>query len=208
MRLRTAVLAILGATAGGATVASAAALGTVTAQPVTVYTGSSTVPTQTCTSNPTQDATVDFQHKNWMLGGNATLDVSANGGKSSDGFVQFAPCASANAHVVSATLTATMASAPGATRTWGLYPIQGAWSESTVSASTAPAVSGTASTSATTVTTGATMSWSVTGDVQGWVDGGTNNGWSIQDTATTSASGSLASRESGTPPVLQIVYYP
>jgi hypothetical protein len=208
MRRSTAILAVLGAVAGSTTIASAAGLGTVTVQPVTTYAAATTVPTTSCSSNPTQDATIDGQHKNSNYGGTATLDVKENGTKSSYGLVQFSPCASANARVVSATLALLLSAAPGGTRTWGVFPIQGGWTEGGVTWSGAPAISGTASDAQTTGATGSTMQWGVAADVQGFVNGGANYGWAIEDTGTTTDTGSLDSREGATQPVLTIVYYP
>lgn len=200
------LLLVLGVAVSGASFASAASIGSVTVQSVTSYSASSTVPTSSCSSNSTQVATINGQQKtkNYVN----TLTITDNGSRPSYGLVQFSPCASANAYVVSATFGATIATAPSATRTWGVFPITSAWSAGTVTWSTAPTISGTASATQTTGAAGSTMTWSpVAADVQGWVNGGANDGWAIEDTGSTYDTGSLTPT-GGSAPTLSIVYYP
>jgi hypothetical protein len=194
--------------AGGAAVASASTLGPVSVQSVTTYAAASTVPTSSCSSNPTQDAMIDGQRKNGNFGTQTTLTVTSNGTKPAYGLVQFTPCATANAYIVSATLQLLLATAPAGTRTYGAFPISGSWAENTVTWNSAPGISGTASAIQTTGASGSTMQWTLTGDVQGFVNGGANHGWALEDTGSTFDSGTLDSREGATPPVLSIVYYP
>ncbi len=56
---------------------------------------------------------------------------------------------------------------------------------------------------------GSTTSWTVTADTQGFVNGGANNGWEIQDNGAGAATtGSYDSREGTNKPALSITYYP
>jgi hypothetical protein len=208
VRRRALLLLLFVLVAARPVLASASTLGGLTVQSLTTYAAASTVPTSSCNSNPTQDATIDGQRKNSNYGSQTTLTVTSNGTKPAYGLVQFTPCASANAYIVSATLALLLSTAPGGTRTYGAFPVSGGWVESTVTWNTAPGISGTASATQTTGASGSTMQWTVTGDVQGFVNGGANNGWALEDTGTTYDSGSLDSREGATQPVLSIVYYP
>ncbi len=207
MRRRAVLLLLLAASVGGATLASASTLGAVTVQGVTAYAAASTVPTSSCSSSPTQDSWIDAQHITFNNGTATTLTV-AQGNKPAYALVQFSPCASANAHVVSATLQMLLSTAPAGTRTWGVYPITQSWAEGSVDWKAQPTISGTASASQTTGGAGSTVQWTLTGDVQGIVNGGANNGWAIEDNGAGTDSGALDSREGATPPALAIVYYP
>lgn len=204
-RFASVVLAIA-AVAVCAGSASASNLGPVTAASVTTYSAASTVPTSSCTSNPTQDTTIDAQHKNANNGTATTLTI-ATGSKPEWGLVQFTPCAPANAAIVSAAMQLRVTLGPGA-ETWGVYPINGPWAETTVTWSNAPAISTTASDAQPAGATGSTMQWSVTPDVQAIVNGGANNGWAIEDNGANNATGTLSSREGTVKPVLSLVYYP
>lgn len=189
-----------------ATSASASGLGPVTSASVTTYSAASTVPTSSCTSNPTQDSTIDANHKNLNNGTATTLTV-VSGAKPEWGLVQFTPCAPANAAIVSAAMQLRVTLGPGA-RTWGAFPVNGAWAETSVTWSNAPAISATASDSQPAGATGATVQWSLTADVQAIVNGGANNGWAIEDNGAGIATGTLSSREGAVKPVLSLVYYP
>lgn len=200
------LLLLLGIVAIGASFASAASIGTVTVQSVTSYSAASTVPTSSCSSNPTQVTTINAQQKTKNFVN--TLTITFNGTKPAYGLVQFSPCATANAYVVSASFGATIATAPSATRTWGVFPITSAWTASTVTWASTPTISGTASATQATGAAGSTMTWSpVAADVQGWVNGGANDGWAIEDTGSTFDTGTLTPT-GGSAPLLSIVYYP
>jgi hypothetical protein len=200
------VLAALVAVAACAGSASASGLGPVTAASVTTYTAPSTVPTSSCSSNPTQDATVDSGHKNTTNGTLTTLTI-ASGLKPEWGLVQFTPCAPANAAIVSASMQLRVTLAPGA-RTWGAYLVNGAWTEASVTWNNVPAVSAAASDSQPAGALGSTVQWSLAADVQAIVNGGANNGWALEDNGAGTATGTLSSREGAVKPVLSLVYYP
>ncbi len=207
MRRRVLILSLAVAALAGSSFAFASTLNGVTAQSLTAYAAASTVPTSSCSSNPAQDTWIDAAHTNTQHATSTTLQVT-NGAKPSYALVQFAPCAPANAAVVTASLQMLLSTAPGSTRTYGAFPITSAWTE-TVTWRTAPSISGTASATATTAGSGSTTSWSLVGDVQSMVNGGANNGWAIEDTNNTgSFTGSYDSREGTTPPALSITYYP
>jgi hypothetical protein len=192
--------------AGCAGSAGASGLGPITAASVTTYSAASTVPTSSCTSNPTQDADIDAQHKN-SNDGTATKLTIASGGKPEWGLVQFTPCAPASSYIVSAGMQLRVTLGPG-TRTWGAYVVNGAWAENTVNWNNAPAISTTASDAQPAGSTGSTMQWSLAADVQAIVDGGANHGWAIEDNGTGGATGTLSSRQGTVKPVLSLVYYP
>lgn len=186
--------------------ASATGLGPVTVASVTTWTASSTVPTSSCSSNPTQDSWIDSSHKNTNNGTATTLTITS-GTKPTWGLVQFTPCAPANAAIVSASMQLRVVLGLGG-RTWGAYPVTSAWTEAGVTWNTAPTVSATASDAQPSGATGATMSWSLAADVQAMVNGGANNGWAIEDNGAGTATGTLSSREGIVKPVLALVYYP
>jgi hypothetical protein len=200
------VLSALVAVAACAGSASASGLGPVTAASVTTYAVASTVPTSSCSSNPTQDATVDAGHKNTTNGTLTTLTI-ASGSKPEWGLVQFTPCAPANAAIVSASMQLRVTLAPGA-RTWGAYLVNGAWTEASVTWNNVPAVSATVSDSQPAGAVGSTVQWSLAADVQAIVNGGANNGWAIEDNGAGTTTGTLSSREGAVQPVLSLVYYP
>lgn len=201
---RALLAAVVVAAAGGSTLAFAANLNGVAATSLTVYSAPSTVPTSSCSSGATQDTWIDSAHKNTQHGTDAQLTVTAGG--ASWALVQFAPCAPANAAIVSASLDLYLASSPGGGRSYGAYPITSSWSE-TVTWRNAPSTGG-QSASATPGGSGSTTSWSLASDVQAMVDGGANYGWAIEDNGGGTVSGSYDSREGGNPPALSLVYYP
>jgi hypothetical protein len=174
---------------------------------VTTWSGSTTVPTSSCSSNPTQDATIDANRKNANSGTATTLTI-ASGSKPEWGLVQFTPCAPANAAIVSASMQLRVTLGPGGARTWGAYPVNGAWTETGVTWSNAPVISTTASDAQPAGATGSTMQWSLAADVQAIVNGGANNGWAIEDNGAGAATGTLSSRDGAVKPVLSLVYYP
>jgi hypothetical protein len=200
------VLAAVVAVATCAGSASASGLGPVTAASVTTWSAAGTVPTSSCSSNPTQDAWIDANRKNTNNGTATTLTITS-GSKPAWGLVQFTPCAPANAAIVSASMQLRVTLGPGA-RTWGAYPVSGAWTETGVNWNNAPAISTTASDAQPAGATGSTMTWSLKADVQAMVNGGANNGWAIEDNGAGTATGTLASREGAVKPLLSLVYYP
>ena len=91
----------------------------------------------------------------------------------------------------------------------------GAWTETGVTWTNQPAVAASATSSVVTGTTSnVTLTWTVTADVQAFVDGTTNRGWRLIDQTESSGAarlGQFRSAEFGTAsqrPVLEVTYYP
>ena len=166
---------------GGGSLAFASTLNGVTAHSLTFFSASSTVPTQSCSSGPTADTYVDGTNAKGMktnYGGASTMAV-VSGSKPQYALVAFNPCASANAKILSATMQLYLGSSPGS-ETHTAYAITSGWSENTVTWNTAPTL-GSSVASATTGGNGSWTSWNLTSAVQSIVNGGSNNGWEIQD---------------------------
>ncbi len=126
------------------------------------------------------------------------------------------PCGMpANALVTAASLRLYLYSAPSQSRTYVAHRVTSAWTESGVTWSSQPTVAASATAATTTGTTSnVTVSWTVTTDIQAFVDGTTNLGWRIWDQAensTVARLGQFRSAEHGTAaqrPVLAVTYYP
>jgi len=206
MTRRAAVIVLVATLAAGSTRAFAASLGSVNTAALTSFSAASTVATSSCSSSPTQDTWIDAAHTTTPHSTSTTLQV-ASGTKPTYALVQLTPCAPANAKIVSATLQLYLGTAPSSARTYAVFPVTSSWVES-VTWKTAPTISAVQSASATTGANGAWMSWSLTGDVQGLVNGAANNGWAIEDNGNGTFAGVLDSREGTNPPVLAITYYP
>ena len=80
--------------------------------------------------------------------------------------------------IISATLNINAGTVPGETRTYQVYSTTTPWAESVVTWNTQPSVTSTATSSSTSP---GWMGWTVTSDVQGWVNGNNNYGWQIRD---------------------------
>ena len=79
-----------------------------------------------------------------------------------------------------ATLTMCLKSGPKTARVHELHVLLGGWDEATVTWNTAPTVAA-ASAYATVHKKARCVIWTVTGDVQAWVDGAANHGWLVMD---------------------------
>lgn len=201
----------------GAGTALAATLG-VSSSTLTVSTGASSIAASQCTLGAADaDSYVNQASAGSNFGTATNLDVrSASANRRT--LVQFllASCSiPANALVVSATVALRMYTAPTASRSYGAYRITGAWTETGVTWTNQPATAASAtSTVATGTTANVTLSWTVTSDVQAFVDGTSNLGWQIRDQTESSSTARLAqfrSAEYGTAsqrPILTITYYP
>jgi len=205
---RRLVLALLAGAAAFAVgnVAFASSIGSVTAQSLTFWSGATSIAPSACSSTATQDTYVDSAHQKKSHGGETNLDVIAQN-KPTYTLVQFTPCASANAKILSATLQLTLTSSPGSVP-YGVYPMTGSWPEVTDWSTTGGSVGGSAIT--TTTASGGTVSWSLTSTVQAIVNGGSNYGWSIEDDSGSAfETSSFDSREAGSNrPTLVLSYYP
>jgi hypothetical protein len=214
-RLAAALALTTLALAGGALAAS---LG-VTSSSLTVSTYASSITPSICTlSAASNDAYVSQASASSNFGTATALNVRSSAAANMRTFVQFSlsSCAiPANALVTSASLKLFMNSAPTASRTYDAARVTGSWTESTATWSNQPAVAASASASVSTGTTSnVTLAWTVTADVQSFVDGTSNFGWRIKDATEDSATartGAFRSAEYGTAaqrPVLTVTYYP
>ncbi|MCA1709437.1 MAG: DNRLRE domain-containing protein [Actinobacteria bacterium] len=159
------------------------------------------------------------QSQNQINGADTSLSVRSEGpSRNRRTYVKFdlsACSVPGSARVTTATLKLYMWSAPVASRTHEVWRVTSAWAQGTLKWSSQPSAAGSATASATTGTvSGVWLSWNVTGDVQTWVGGTTNNGWRVNDQPESSATAqdsAYRSRESTTSsqrPQLYLTYYP
>jgi hypothetical protein len=101
-------------------------------------------------------------------------------------------------------------SAGGPGRVHELHLVTGSWSETALTWDNAPSVSSTVTASITVPSGPQCLTFDVTGDVQGWVDGAANHGWSLRvQTESGNHWVQYATREHGTAserPALDISY--
>lgn len=83
--------------------------------------------------------------------------------------------------VSSATLTMCATAVPHPARIYEAFRVTASWSESTITWNNQPAADASFTDTATTPGTPGCMTWTVTPDVQAWVDGSSNDGWRIGD---------------------------
>lgn len=202
----------------GVGIAIAASLG-VTSGRLTVSTGASSIAATTCSLNAaTNDSYVSQASPTSNFGTATTMSVRSSLTANMRAFVHFnlASCSiPANALVTDASLKLFMNSAPTASRSYDAHRVTASWTEAAVTWSNQPAVAASAtSTVATGTTSNVTVKWTVSSDVQSYLDGTTNYGWRIKDQtedAATARTGQFRSAEYGTAsqrPVLDISYYP
>ncbi|MCH8066075.1 MAG: DNRLRE domain-containing protein [Chloroflexi bacterium] len=148
------------------------------------------------------------------FGADAELTVKADSGKVKRALVSFDVSSIPSGSTInSATLTLCLSANPGSTRTHELRRITSSWLETVVVWNDQPTASGTVTDTITVPTTAQCLTFTVTADVQAWVDGAANNGWRISDQDETTDSGDVnyRSRENGTTnerPKLEVVYAP
>lgn len=143
----------------------------------------------------------------------ATMDVqSRKTSKNRRSFVRFdVSSIAAGSTVNSATLTLCASSVTN-NRTYNVHRVTASWVETSITWSNQPSVAASATSSATTPPSPSCMTWSVTSDVQAWVDGTANNGLRISDNTEDSGGTSLttyATRENdtaGNRPNLSVTY--
>jgi hypothetical protein len=208
-------VAALGAFSAGAGLA--ATLG-VSSRQLTVYTYASSIAPTTCTlTAAVADSYVDSVSSATNYGAVTNLDVRSWATGNRRAFVRFnvSTCSiPANALITSANLKLFMYSAPSANRTYAVHAVSASWTEPGITWANQPAVAASATaTTSTGTTSNVTLGWTVTADVQAFVDGTTNNGWRIRDqteSSTTSRLGQFRSREygGGQAPTLDVTYYP
>ncbi len=213
--------------------ATATATDTPTATPTATSTPTATAtptPTSTPTATPTPttvtltasaDSWVDQNAPSGNAGSDTDLKVRSTTSGSPDrnhrAFVQFSLASiPSGATIQSASLQLYLYDAPGASRTYDVHRVTASWAESAITWSNQPAVAGSATTTTATGTSdNVTLSWSVTADVQAFVNGSqTNNGWRIKDQTESGSSdreGRFRSKEYGTSaqrPQLVVTYTP
>ena len=160
-----------------------------------------------------QDSDVSEQKPNDTNGTANTLDIVRQNGKDSQAYISFAYTLPAGSVVEEASLKAYLFTTPTANTNYQASRVLTPWVENAITWNTKPA-----SVPSDTISTGDTsakwLSWDVTDDVQGYVDGSLDNyGWMIADIdplPAGSRSGQLRSSEQESQedprPVLEVVF--
>lgn len=162
------------------------------------------------------DTYVDGGSSSSNYGSDASMFVDAEQSQPQRSFVMFdlsgIPPGST---VTSATLTLCylQAAAQGVGRDHGLRMVTSAWTESAVTWDTQPTSSAAVTATITVPSTPRCLTFDGTVDVQAWLDGTTNWGWSLSDTVIEAGQHEVeyAAREHGTAalrPRLDITYLP
>ena len=108
-------------------------------------------------------------------------------------FVEFdVSSIAAGSTVNSATLTLCATAVPATTRTYEVFQTTADWVEASITWADQPTVAGAATATATTPASPGCMTWTVTADVQAWVDGTANEGWRVNDDFEGSAQARLS----------------
>jgi hypothetical protein len=207
--MAAAVAILLGAARGFASTL------TVTPSMLTSFSGATSVPTTTCSLGAEADSYVS----NALLQGDtnfgAATELHVSGGATDKRtFVRFdLGCVPSTAEVKSATLRLVLATAPSASRTYAAHQASASWAEAAISWNNQPGIGASSGTVATGTTNGVTLQWTVTSEVQAFVNGSaTNNGWRIADTdesgLLSSQEGRFGSSEGTGGPELEVVFYP
>ncbi len=138
-------------------------------------------------------------------GSDTLIEVKSKNGQAARGFVQFdVSSIPAGSTINSATLNLCAVLVPNATRAYNVHRVTAGWAEGTITWNNQPPVAATATDSATTPAAPGCMTWTVTTDVQAWVDGTANNGWRVRDSVeTANDTGRFRSREDGAVPAEQ-----
>jgi hypothetical protein len=198
----------------GATSALASSL-SVTSARLTSFSGPTSVPTSTCSLGAEADSYVS----------NAVLQADTNFGTATElhvsagltdkrSFVRFElSCVPGTAEVKSATLRLVLATAPSSSRTYAAHRVSASWAEGSITWNNQPGIGVSSGTVATGTTNGVTLQWTVTSDVQAFVNGSaTNNGWRIADSdesgVLSSQEGRFGSSEGTGSPELEVVFHP
>ena len=152
-----------------------------------LWAGTQTLTKSTCTVTAATDTYVDESKATASNGSSTTMSVQPDSRKRRYSLISFdlSGCnLPTTAGADAATLKLVVTSAPSASRTMTVTPITSAWSGSTTW-NTQPTYAAAATrTVASGTTNGATISIPVTVDVDGYVKGGTNDGWRIADLGT------------------------
>ncbi len=157
---------------------------------------SSATPYSILIAAPTADAQVDQKKPGTNYGASTAVTVKSKNNQAMRGLVQFdVSSIAAGSTVNSASLTLCSTAVAGG-RSYDVHMVTAAWAEGTVTWTNQPGVAASPTTSATTPGSPGCMSWTVTADVQAWVDGTANNGWRVSDSVeTNNATTNFRSRE-------------
>ena len=152
-----------------------------------------------------EDAYVRENRANNNYGNAITMDVRSNrNNRNHRSFVKFdVSSIPVGSTVNSATLTLCATQVPGVTRTYNAHLVTASWAEGTITWNSQPTVAGAVTDTADTPASPGCMTWTVTSDVQSWVDGTPNNGWRVSDSAEGSATmyvTKFRTRDDGTTP--------
>jgi len=208
-RFRLTAIALVAGALGATGVAWAASL-TITPQKLTTF-GYCIVRASTADADVNQSSPSNNQ------GSSVDLYVRSASGGNRHTFVKFdlSSCnAPTTAVVTTATLSLHMSSAPGVSRTYEARRVTTTWTETAVNWTNQPAAGSVTSTATTGTTSNVRRTWTVTADVQAWLNGtAANHGSRISD-ATQDDPGSrearFVSKEKATAsqrPQLTIQYY-
>ena len=156
------------------------------------------------------DSYVNQQSASTNYGSSATLEVKSKkqgpNQRNERTFASFDVSSIPGGSTVSAaTLTLCATSVPSS-RTYDAHRVTASWTEGGVTWNNQPAVAGSATASAGTPGSPGCMTWTVTSDVQLWVDGTSNYGWRISDASEGSSQERLTvfrSTEDGAVPADQ-----
>lgn len=205
---------LIALSATGTTIGFAAGTG-LSADPLTVWSQTTSVPLERCTLAPVADSDVDSLLN---TGTATTLRVRSSSLGNRRAFVRFdlSACGlGADDAIRAASLSLTLGTAPASSRMHDVRRVTAAWGEATITNGNQPAVAGTVTASQAIGTAGgARLAWDVTADAQAFHAGTTNHGWRISDAvegAVSAVEGVYRSREHGTVaerPQLTIDYYP
>ena len=122
----------------------------------------------------------------------SSIELKALTNKAIRGLAQFdVSSIPGGATVTSATFKLCATAVPGSTRTQDVYLVTSSWVETSVTWGTQPTVAASATASATTPASAGCMTWTVTSDVQLWVDGTANNGFLVREQDETGTGGGI-----------------
>jgi hypothetical protein len=187
MTMKRIVLVVLATLAIGTGAGFAATLGIGSNH---LWAGSQTLTKGTCTvTGAAADTYVNEASKTSSYGNTTTLDVNPDGNARRWAFLRFdlSSCAlPSTAGADSATLSVYVSNAPNSAFTLSLAKVTSSWSTSlTWNGAQSLGYAADTDTSPSGTSTGTWVSFTVTGDVDDFIKGGTNNGWRIVESGTT-----------------------
>ena len=138
---------------------------------------------------PERDGLVDQAQAGKTFGSAVTMDVRSESGANRRSFVNFTitPIPSGST-INNAELWLCASAVPAVARTYQVHRVTGNWNENNLKWNGQPGVVGAATATALTPGGAGCMKWTVTADVQAWVDGTANRGLRISDSAEDSGT--------------------